>query len=130
MAARKCEKSFFGRNTMREIGLQQSLDRLRRVFRLEVVIDLLPDIGVRTKAATGEQMITLDRIDILADIHLRGDQADIADVVLRAGVMAAGDVDVERRLDVDARLAPVADLGGMKLGVRRGKPASGIAGTG
>ena len=46
---------------MREIGLQQSLDRLRRVFRLEVVIDLLPDIGIRTKAAAGEQMIALDR---------------------------------------------------------------------
>ena len=44
--------------------------------------------------------------------------------------MAAGDVDVERRLDVDARLAPVADLGGMALGVRRRKPAAGIAGAG
>ena len=56
---------------MREIGLQQPLDRLRRVLRLEVVIDLLPDIGVRTKAAAGEQMIALDGIDVLADIHLR-----------------------------------------------------------
>src|SRR6476619_6796983 len=102
---------------MREIGFQQPLDGLRSILGLEVVIDLLPDIGVRTKAAAGEQMIALDRIDILANIHLRGDQADIADIVLRAGMMAAGDVDVERRLDVDARLAPVANLGGMKLGV-------------
>ena len=60
-------------------------------------------------------MIALDGIDILADIHLRRDQPDIADVMLRAGVMAAGDVDVERRVDVDARFAPVADLGGMAL---------------
>src|SRR5207237_8133814 len=100
---------------MREIGFQQSLDRLRRVFRLEVVIDLLPHIGIRTKAAAGKQMIALDRINILADINLRRDQPDIADVMLRAGMMAAGDVDVERRVDVDARLAPVADLGGMAL---------------
>ena len=53
---------------MREIGLQQPLDGLRRILRLEVVIDLLPDIGIRTKAAAGEQMIALDRIVILADI--------------------------------------------------------------
>src|SRR6266545_3993145 len=130
MAARECQKGFFGRNAMREIGLQQSLDRLWRVFRLEVVIDLLPDIGIRSKAAAGEQMIALDGIDILADIHFRSDQPDIADVMLRAGMMATGDVYVERRVDVDARLAPVADLGGMKLGVRCRKPASGIAGAG
>ena len=50
--------------------------------------------------------------------------------MLRAGMMAAGDVDVERRVDVDARLAPVADLGGMALGVGRREPAAGIAGAG
>ena len=100
---------------MREIGFQQPLDRFRRVFRLEIVIDLLPDIGVRTKAAASEQMIALDRVDILADIHFRGDQSDIADVVLSTGMMAAGDVDVERRIDIDARLAPVADLGSVPL---------------
>src|SRR5258708_10459032 len=75
-------------------------------------------------------MIALDGIDTLADVHFRRDQPDIADVMLRAGMMAAGDVDVERRVDVDARLAPVADLGRMALGVRRRKPASGIAGAG
>ena len=90
---------------MREIGLQQSLDRLRRIVRLEVVINLLPDIGIRTKAAAGEQVITFDRVDILADIHLRRDQPDIADVMLRAGMMAAGDVDVERRIDADAQIS-------------------------
>src|SRR5258708_12746808 len=115
---------------MRKIGLQQSLDRLRRILGLEVVIDLLPDIGVRAKAAAREQMIALDGIDVVADIDLRRDQADIADVVLRAGMVAAGHMDVERRLDIDARLAPVADLGGMKLGVGRREFAAGIAGAG
>ena len=124
MAARKRQESFFRRSAVREIGLQQSLDRLRRVLGLEVVIDLLPDIGIRTKAAAGEEMIALDRIVILADRHLRRDQADIADVMLRAGMMAAGEMDVERRVDVDARLAPVADLGGMALGVRTPRTCS------
>ena len=39
---------------MGEIGLQQSLDGLRRILGLEVVIDLLPDIGIRSKAAAGD----------------------------------------------------------------------------
>jgi hypothetical protein len=47
---------------MREIGLQKLLDRLRRVLGLEVVIDLLPDIGVRPEAAAREQMIALDGV--------------------------------------------------------------------
>ena len=115
---------------MGEIGFQQLLDRLRRVLGLEVVIDLLPDIGMRTEAAAGEQMIALDGVVLLADRHLGGDQADIADVVLRAGMVAAGEMDVERRVDVDPRLAPVADLGGVALGVGGGELAAGIAGAG
>src|ERR1700704_3810598 len=113
---------------MREIRLQQALDRLRRVFGLEVVVDLLPDIGVRAKTSAGEQVIALDGVVVLADRHFGGNQPDIADVVLRAGLMAAGDMNVEWRLDVDARLAPVADLGSMKLGIGCRELAAGIAG--
>ena len=130
MAAREGQEGFIGRRAMGEIGLQQPLDRLRRVLGLEVVIDLLPDIGVRAEAAAGEQMIALDRVVVLADRHLRRDQADIADVMLRAGMVAAGEMDVERRVDVDARLAPVADLGRMALGIRGRELAAGIAGAG
>ena len=68
MAARKCQEGFFGRGAMREIGLQQALDGLRRVLGLDVVIDLLPDIGVRTEAAAGEEVIALDGIAVLADV--------------------------------------------------------------
>ena len=45
-------------------------------------------------------------------------------------MVAAGEVDVERRVDVDARLAPVADFGGMALGVGGREFAAGIAGAG
>ena len=31
---------------MREIGFEQFLDRLRRVFGLEVVLDLLANVGI------------------------------------------------------------------------------------
>ena len=94
------------------------------------MIDLLPDIGIRTEAAAGEQMIALDCVVLLSNRNLGADQPDIADVMLRAGMMAAGEMDVERRVDVDARLAPVADRGGVALGVGGRELAAGIARAG
>ena len=94
------------------------------------MIDFLADVGVGAKTSAGEQMITLDRVVALADRHFCGDQADIADVMLRAGMVAPGEMDVEGRLDLDPALAPVADLGGMTLGVRGGEFAPLIAGAG
>src|ERR1700704_2894304 len=96
---------------MGEISLQQLLDRSRRVLGLEIMKDLLPDIGLRTETAAGEQMIALDRIVgiiTLAGRHFGRDQADIADVVLRAGMVAAGQMDVERLIDIDPWLPPTA----------------------
>ena len=104
---------------MREICFQQLLDRLRRVLRLEVVVDLLPDIGIGAEPSAGEQVVAFDGVVILADGHFGADQADIADVVLRAGMMAAGEMDVQRGVDRHPRLAPVADRGGMALGIGR-----------
>src|SRR5260221_10055763 len=98
---------------MREIRLQQPLDGLRRILRLEVVIDFLPYIRMGTEAAAREQMVALDGV-LLANRDFCGNQPDIADVVLRAGMVAAGDVNIDRRLDIDSRLAPVADLGGVQ----------------
>ena len=71
MAARKGQEGFIGRSAMREIGLQQPLDSLRRILGLEVVVDLLPDIGIRTEAAAREQMIALDGVVVLADRDFR-----------------------------------------------------------
>lgn len=44
-------------------------------------------------------MIAFDGV-LLVDRHPRPDQPDIADVVLRAGMVAAGEMDVEQGLDV------------------------------
>src|ERR1700704_4574205 len=85
---------------------------------------------MRPKTNTGEQMIALDSLVILADRHFCSDQADIADVMLRAGMVAAGEMDVERRVDRHARFAPVADFSGVALGVRGRELAAGVAGAG
>src|SRR5271163_522429 len=108
MAAGESEKGLFGGRAMRQIGLQQLLDGFWRILRLEVVIDLLSHFGIGTKTSAREQMIALDGV-LLANRYLGGDQADIADVMLGAGMVAAGHMDVERGIDLNPRLAPVAD---------------------
>src|ERR1700681_1036687 len=75
-------------------------------------------------------MIALDGVVLLTDRHLRADQPDIADVMLRAGMVAAGEMNIERSVDVDPRLAPVADRSGMAFGVGGRELAAGIAGAG
>src|ERR1700739_2090609 len=110
MTARKCEEGFVRSRAMREISLQQSLDRAGRVLRFKIAKNFLPQIGMRPKNAACEQMIAFDGVGPVAGRDLGGDEADVADKMLRAGVMAAGQMDVERRVDLDARLAPVADF--------------------
>ena len=51
------------------------------------------------------------------DRHATGEQADVADVVLRAGVGTAGEMDVDGRVEGDARLHPVGDRHRRALGV-------------
>ena len=50
--------------------------------------------------------------------------------MLRAGMMTAGQMNVDRRVERDARFAPARDLLGMALGVGGGELAAGIAGAG
>src|SRR6266404_830754 len=111
---------------MRQIRFQKLLDGLRCIFSPEIVIDLLPDIGIRAEPSAREQVITLDGVVLLADRHFGADQADIADVMLRAGMMAAGQMNIERGVNRYPWLAPVADRGGVAFGIGRRKLAAGI----
>ena len=75
-------------------------------------------------------MIALDRIGLFGLLHLAGQQTDVGDEMLRAGMVAAGQMNVDRRVERDARLAPLRDLFGMALGVGGGEFAAGVAGAG
>jgi hypothetical protein len=50
--------------------------------------------------------------------------------MLRAGVMTVGQMNVDRRVERDARFAPARDFLGMALGVGGREFAAGVAGTG
>src|SRR5262245_38944821 len=115
---------------MREIGPKDSLNGLRRILRLDVAVELAPERCVRPKAAADQDVIALDRIGLIIVLHLAGQQPDFRNEMLRAGMVAAGQMDVDRRVERNARLAPAGDLLGMALGVGGGKLAAGIAGAG
>src|SRR5215210_3271296 len=102
---------------MSQIRLQQLFYCLGGILSLHVAINLLTESGVRSEPATCEHVIALHALVLFANRDFRGDQPDIADVVLRAGMMAAGQMDIERRVDPNLRVAPIADLGGVALGI-------------
>ncbi len=115
---------------MAEIGFQHALDRLRRILGFDVVINLAAAGGVRAETAADMDVIALDLIAVFRHLHLGADEADVADVMLRAGIRAAGEMDVERAVELHAGFAPVRDLLGMALGVGQSEPAAGTAGAG
>src|SRR5713226_2369977 len=71
------------------ISREHALDRLGNLFRRHVAQDLPREGPVGAVAAADIQMIALD-LAVLARRDLGREQPDIADVVLRAGVVAAG----------------------------------------
>src|SRR5436305_738229 len=115
---------------MREISFQNALHRSRRILGLHVLVDLAAEPRVWPESAADKDVVAVDGIAILIHWHARRDQPDVANVVLRAGVMAASEMDVHRRVERDARLAPRGDLLSLLLRVRGGEAAAGRTGTG
>src|SRR5262245_31076109 len=129
MSPAECEERLVA-GAVRQIGLEHALDGRRRVRGLDVAKNLTAERGVGAEAAADQHMIALDRVAVGRGLDLAGDQADIADIVLRTRMMAAGEMDVERRVEGDACLAPLRDLLGMALGIGGGEAAADIASAG
>src|SRR6185312_15111386 len=105
----------------------QTLNEPWRFIGLQIADHLLPDVGVRSKSTAGKQVIAFYRFVFARTGHLGRDQSDVADVVLGAGVVASGEVDIERRIEFNPALAPVTDGSSVTFGVRRCELASGVA---
>src|SRR2546430_9880131 len=95
-------KAFFGRNAPFEIGAQEPLDCVGRFIRRDIAQYFAPEPAPVAEAAASEQVITLDFGIVGRD--LGREQADIADMVLRAGIRAAGEMNVERRRSEERRV--------------------------
>ena len=115
---------------MGEPGAEQLLQHRRQLVESDIAGILARHrlLGGRGGAAADIDVIALDAL--LAPRDLAGQQADVADIVLGARMMAAGEMDVDRQVDRDARLEIVGEPQRMALGVGGGELAAGIAGAG
>src|SRR5262245_48700323 len=72
------DETFLTRGTVLEIGLQDALDRPRRVIRLYVAINLATECGLRPEAAADQDVVPLNGITISARLHFAGQKPDLA----------------------------------------------------
>src|SRR5262249_31742983 len=115
--AREDEKRFLRRSAMRQISFQNALDDARCVFSDNVAVKLATERGVRAEAAADENVIALDRIVVFVRLNLAGEQTDLRYKMLRTGMVAAGQMNIDRRVERNARLAPGGDVLGVTFGV-------------
>src|SRR5215470_7184692 len=128
--AGESEEAFLRRDAVREIGLEHALDDLRRILGFDVVVELRRNRRVSAESAADVNVVALDRVAVFGGLYFAGEQADIADVMLRAGMMASGEMDVDGAIERDAAFTPARDLLGVPLGVGGGELATDIAGAG
>src|SRR5262249_59994331 len=102
VAAREGEERLVRPGTTREVAAQHALDRRRNVLGLHVAIDVARERGVDAENAADQAVIALDGVALLRDLHLAGEEPDVADIVLGAGVVTAGEMDVDRPVEFDA----------------------------
>ena len=113
---------------MTQVAYQNPFQR-----RLELLegnsLEHLPSDGlIPAEAATDEDVVTFDGFAGYFDF--RAEQADVPHVVLRAGVRAAGQVNVDRLVKLDALFEIVGQFDRVAFGVRRREFAVGIARAG
>ena len=83
-----------------EIDLEYAFEQHRKFAERNTREDLPANARVRAAAAAENNIVSFHRF--AADIDLNALQADITDVVLRTGIRAAGDMDVDRMIELDA----------------------------
>src|SRR6516225_9143789 len=91
MPARESSEAFLRASAMNEIGFEHPLDRRRRVIGFDVAVDFAAALRVRAEAAADVDVIGLGRILIFGALGFGAKKPDIADVMLRAGIRAAGE---------------------------------------
>ena len=108
----------------REVPAEHPLDDGGGVVRLHVAIDLAADVLIGAVAPAEEEVVAFHHVIVVVDRDLGAEQADVADVVLRARVRAAGHVDVERHVEFEPGVEVVGDGQGMPLRVGGGELAA------
>src|SRR5262245_39764516 len=107
MAAREVEEALFS-NTMIEVSAQHFLEEGWDFRERHVAPHFAADAAPVAIASTHENVVALDHVVPSRD--LRTEKADISNIVLGAGVRAAGQVDVDRLIELEPSLKVSRDL--------------------
>src|SRR5437763_8378912 len=111
-----------------QIPAQQGFDVLRHLVGGNRMGDFAAELSLGTAAAANHDVIALDLL-FLAYVHLGGEQADIADIVLSAGIGAAGQVNIDRLVERQACIEMIDQRRAMALCVAEGEFAAQIPGA-
>src|SRR5690606_15854195 len=107
MATGEIEEGFGGRTAVGQIGPEQAFHGIWAIVPRNITEQFATDAGIAAGTAADKQVEAFDRVSVVAPVDLAGDEPDVADIVLGAGVVAAGQVNVDRRVD----LQPALDMG-------------------
>jgi len=65
-------------------------------LRFHLAQNLAANRARGAKAASGHNVIAVHRIAFLIDANARRDKPDVADIMLSTGMVAAGEMDIDR----------------------------------
>src|SRR3974390_1165552 len=106
MTAREFGEAFLRARAIFEIGFEHPFDCRRRIVGLDVAVYFAAALRLRTEAAADMDVIGLGLIFLVGALGLGAEEPDIADVMLRAGIRAAGEMNVERMIERHTAFAP------------------------
>ena len=117
---RERDERFIWSQAVARVGLQDTQHSLRAVLDFDVAGELPRDGGIWTKAAANVNVKTIDRVfAIWRYRYFAGDETNVANVVLGTGMVAAGQVNVDRAIERNARLNISRDGLGCAFGIGR-----------
>src|SRR5258706_1771522 len=100
-----------------QIDPQQLFNGGGTVLRLHVVPDFFADSRVRAVATAHHNMEPLHGIAFVVDCDLAANEPDVANVMLRARIEAAREVDIDWLVDSEPRFEMGSDALGGVLGI-------------
>ena len=121
VAAGKIDERLIVGRSIGDERLQDLLHNLWRLVSLDVLIKFARDRSIYAISPANEDVIAVDGVSVVVHGHPRANQSYVADVMLRAGVMTSGEMNIDRRLKLHPLLTPCRDLVGILLGVRGGE---------
>lgn len=108
---------------------QKTLDERGNIVEGDAFIDFTGDgLGV-VDSASEDDVVTFDFFATLK-FHGGPHEADVADVVLGAGMVTTGEVNIDGLIEFDFGLEVLAKDDGLAFGIGSGEFATGVAGAG